>query len=308
MLDTWVKCKPSHLSSEYPIPICKVEKEICEPGGAANVAASIQNGYGIDVELIGLVGYDKREEALRKSLVDLGVSGLSLIASHAWNTIEKRRFVDELGRQFGLRLDTEDRFDLVNHPSLWCEVQEQIVKLSKTCDVLVISDYNKGTCTEQLVQEAIALFHQEGKYTIVNGKPAHFNWYTGADLVVFNQTEAAVVWRDYFLGCDIDNSFSVLAETIKNCLDSNPIGCRAEVLITLGAAGMVYVNKEGQIYELPAEPANVADVAGAGDVVVSTIAANGRCDEGVLSDAAYCAADAISRYGTSRIDAERLVI
>jgi D-beta-D-heptose 7-phosphate kinase/D-beta-D-heptose 1-phosphate adenosyltransferase len=55
--------------------------------------------------------------------------------------------------------------------------------------------------------------------------------------------------------------------TLRNTLKCD------NVLITLGAAGMVLIEQDGSISTVPTRAMNVADVSGAGDTVIATLGA-----------------------------------
>jgi bifunctional ADP-heptose synthase (sugar kinase/adenylyltransferase) len=210
-----------------------------------------------------------------------------------WCTIEKRRFVDELGRHL-LRLDTE-----IENPVVPEAVQSSLDAIlhvaSQECDTLVVSDYGKGTCIPALTRLAIQEFRDRGHYTIVNGKPSQFLNYRGADLLVYNLAEAQAAWYKFGDGGDPYEP-SDLAGALYNIINKH--GGFTEVLITCGDKGMVLWTVGGcQIAE--AVSVSVADITGAGDVTVATIAAFGRCDLDVMHEAAANAAEVVSQHGTS---------
>jgi D-beta-D-heptose 7-phosphate kinase/D-beta-D-heptose 1-phosphate adenosyltransferase len=292
MLDIWTVCRPTKVSPESPIPICKLLNEIYLPGGAGNVAANLVSGFAAEVVLIGLSGTD--DVKLLDALARAGISIGHIISESCWKTIEKRRFVDELGRHIGLRLDTEEGFEF-EKTFTDDHIRRMLIAAAESCDVLVVSDYGKGTCcTRSLVEMATTEFLNRGKFIVINGKPEHVQWYNRADVLVFNHEEAIEANRQcgYFTR---DMDVKDLASNLFNSMHR-----LTKVLITMGSNGMLCYDGRKYI-EVPAVPVRVADVAGAGDTVVATIAALGKCDKAAMKLAAKNAAEVVSQHGTSLI-------
>jgi D-beta-D-heptose 7-phosphate kinase/D-beta-D-heptose 1-phosphate adenosyltransferase len=307
MLDTWVHCSPTKISSEAPVLICTREKETYSPGGAANVAANIKCGFGLDVELIGVLSGDNVGCTLIECLNTHSIGHKLMVEAGYWVTIEKRRFVDGLGRQM-LRLDTEGRLDQHAKLSHTAQVhlRDSLDVACERADTLVISDYGKGTCTPELIEYALKQFRTRGKYTIVNGKPDKLPCYRGADLLIYNLSEAAAAWTQFgnqsWNGTDVASLAGMLYNFMHQPLfrdyGKTPLETGPDILITCGDQGMELWKADGP-WRQEAVPVKVADVAGAGDTVVATIATYGRCDKEVLGVAAMCASEVVSQHGTS---------
>jgi D-beta-D-heptose 7-phosphate kinase/D-beta-D-heptose 1-phosphate adenosyltransferase len=293
MLDTWVKCAPVKVSPEAPVLICLKGEETFAPGGAANVAANLRTGFGLGVRLIGLQGNDAIHKTLIDTLTAHGIPTKYMVEDPAWVTIEKRRFVDGLGRHL-LRLDTEIENPEVPE-AIQANLNAHLHVASQECDTLIISDYGKGTVTAALARCAIQEARDRGKYVIVNGKPDRLLNYRGASLLVYNLAEAEAAWYKFGDGGDLYEP-SDLAGALYQIINKH--GDLTEVLITCGDRGMVLWTARGsRIAE--AIPVKVADVTGAGDVTVATIAAFGYCNLEVMHEAAVNAAEVVSQHGTS---------
>jgi D-beta-D-heptose 7-phosphate kinase/D-beta-D-heptose 1-phosphate adenosyltransferase len=294
MLDTWLRCNPVKVSPEAPVLVCKRSGTMYSPGGAGNVAANLKMGFNVNVRLVGLQGTDEAHRHLLAALDVYGIPSKYLAGMVGWQTIEKCRIIDDLGRQM-LRLDTE-----LQSPEVPDHVQRNMNAHlhvgSQETDGLVISDYGKGTCTPALIRCAIQEFRDRGKYVIVNGKPERLMSYRGANLLVYNLAEAKEAWYRFGTGAEIEDTRS-LASALWHALNSGSHDA-TELLITCGDKGMLHwdgVNaREAEAIAVP-----VADVCGAGDTVVATIAATGYCNLNVLREAAVNAAEVVSQHGTS---------
>jgi rfaE bifunctional protein kinase chain/domain len=303
MLDTYVHVTPIRVSSEAPVMICRQGMETYAPGGAANVAANIRIGFGNSVCLVGIQGCDSAHTKLIKSLLEYNLCSGYLLGLPGWQTIEKRRFVDDCGRQM-LRIDTEVA-DFVLSEGEVGRLMEYIDRAYLTSDVLVGSDYGKGTCNAKLLNYAVQQFRSNGKYTIVNGKPDKLLTYRGAHLLVYNLAEAAAAWAqfgdDKWNGTDVASLAGMLYKWLNGVLSKDH---RTDILITCGDRGMVLWDNNGPWWQ-DAIPVRVADVCGAGDTVVATLASYGypeigsRAKRELLKAAAENAAEVVSQHGTS---------
>lgn len=296
MLDVYSHCTPVRVSSEAPVLIVRQESETLAPGGAGNVAANILVGFGMDVELVGVISGDNIGCKLIECLNEYPIGHKFMVEAGYWKTIEKRRFVDTLGRQM-LRVDIEG--SLTQHAKLsiptTMNLRVSLAELATRSSTLVVSDYNKGTCTPELIHYAISEFGRRDRYVVVNGKPENFLYYKGADIIIFNLSEAEAVAQTYiggWNGTDLISLPGMLREHLSR------YGKAPDVLVTLGDRGMNYWGKDGP-YHVDAPEVKVADVAGAGDTITATIAAMGRCDQRVMEVAAKLAADVVSQHGTS---------
>jgi D-beta-D-heptose 7-phosphate kinase/D-beta-D-heptose 1-phosphate adenosyltransferase len=237
-------------------------------------------------------------DAIHKTLIDTlaahGIPTKYMVEDPAWVTIEKRRFVDGLGRHL-LRLDTEIENPEVPE-AIQANLNAHLHVASQECDTLVISDYGKGTVTAALARCAIQEARDRGKYVIVNGKPDRLLNYRNASLLVYNFAEATAAWNQ-FGNQKLIATVADLAEALYKRLNAGGHEL-TEVLITCGDQGMVLWDGV-KARCAAAIPVKVADVTGAGDVTVATIAAFGYCNLDVMHDAAVNAAEVVSQHGTS---------
>ncbi len=298
MLDTYVRCNPDRISSEAPVIIAKEVERTFAPGGAANVAVSCALGFGVSTAVVGIVGVDAEGDILETCLIDHSVSTDYLVADPKWQTIEKTRFVDSLRRQM-LRVDRDGHSELTT--AVENTLRDRLTQLAVECDCLVISDYDKGTCSPSLIAFAIEQFRQNGKYIVVNGKPNNFLWYAGASVLIFNLKEAAeankLYGADPWNGTDVVSLAGMLHNILWREMRHNPEP-KTEVLITMGESGMVWwAGNDFQVAK--ATPVEVADVTGAGDTVTATLACHRQCNADILKVAADNAAEVVSHHSSA---------
>lgn len=306
MMDKWQRTYPSKISSEAPVLVMRHREYTYSPGGAGNAAVNCAH-LGAYTVLVALVGHDSGSDGwsldLRQALSANKVNIGYLVNSPYWQTIEKLRIVDDLGRHL-LRIDTEDDCKALN-PLDECELRRTLREVSKGAEVLLVSDYGKGTCDPVITRDVIKAFKTErNRFVVVNGKPANINNYWGpssayekdktlppstsffgADVLVFNVEEAKAV---------VGNKETHLSHAVfKRC-------CRAipNIVITHGDQGVEWLGPKGTL-RIAAPRVAVADSSGAGDTLCSTLAAYGGITEKVLQIAVINAAKVVSQHGTS---------
>jgi D-beta-D-heptose 7-phosphate kinase/D-beta-D-heptose 1-phosphate adenosyltransferase len=86
-----------------------------------------------------------------------------------------------------LRLDFEESFSGEDHTDLISRFEQ----LAKDCDLVVFSDYAKGTLAE--VTAMIATARSYGKPTLVDPKGSDFDKYRNTDLLTPNFSEFSVI-------------------------------------------------------------------------------------------------------------------
>lgn len=254
MIDEYVLGKVNRISPEAPIPIVQVSEVSIALGGAANVAKSLVR-LGASCTLISAVGQDSDGDALEKNLQECGVR-FSGIRSSDRRTTKKTRVIGNLHQL--VRLDREDVFELsaAEEEVLLQRVEAEL----KSVDVVILSDYKKGICTERLCQELIRMANQRNIKVIVDPKQSDWSRYSGAFLIKPNLKE----YQEAILQVTTD-----IEGTAKPLLEKYRL---ENILVTCSQDGMVLVGSQ-QTGRYQTEAREVFDVSGAGDTVIATIAA-----------------------------------
>jgi rfaE bifunctional protein kinase chain/domain len=255
MLDKYVKGAVDRISPEAPVPVVNVLSENFVPGGAANTAANIRTLGGHAI-LIGIIGNDPAGDAFLNTIDKLEISPAHMVRNSSWRTIQKIRIVGQ--NQQLLRLDYET--SATSSPLTLAPIQKHCSSVPKV-EAIIISDYAKGTLDETVTKDLIELARSHGIKVIIDPKPEHKNWYRGAFLITPNRSEAeGMVGRR--LLCEEDVEWA--GKKLRQELDCN-------VLITLGAEGMLLFQTTGETTSISAQPREVFDVSGAGDSVIATL-------------------------------------
>lgn len=254
MLDRYWHGNSGRISPEAPVPVVHVNNDELRAGGASNVALNIA-ALGAQCDLLGLTGSDANAQALGKLLQEKQVN-CEFIKCSGYNTIVKLRVVAQ--HQQMIRLDFEDDFAPVDK----CALNKQFARLLEKNDVVVISDYNKGTLSD--VQSLIQMAKTAGKKVIVDPKGVDFSKYHGATLMTPNRSE----FEGVVGSCMDDDDLIEKAEMLREELAFDAL------LVTRGEEGMSLIADEKTPFHLPTYAREVFDVTGAGDTVIGTIAAS----------------------------------
>jgi bifunctional ADP-heptose synthase (sugar kinase/adenylyltransferase) len=218
----------TRLSPEAPVPIFVTEKEERYDGMAGNVLNNFKSFF-ISTDLV-------RGE--KKSI--------------------KERYIDIKSKQHVLRVDNDEYSNQANLNSI-CLSQY---------DAIVISDYNKGTITENIVAQIKKTYNGP---IFVDSKKRDLLMFEGCILKINNT--------------DYNNASKIPQNT--------------DIIITIGEGGAKFA---GKIY--PVEKTDFHDIVGAGDsflvgLVIKYLLTKDL--EQAIQFANICAANVVKQRGTSRI-------
>lgn len=236
------------------MPVVHVRSSDDKPGGAANVAMNLA-ALGMHTRLLGAVGNDDAGDSLVNQLQRANID-TALVRCTTQPTITKTRVLSR--NQQLLRLDTEERIDNSVANELMSAARTQLVD----ADVLLISDYNKGTL-EGVLPDLIADAKAAGIPVLVDPKGHNFSRYHGASVLTPNRAE-------FFAAAGHCESETEYARAAAGLIDQHAFDA---LLLTRSEEGMSLYPRDGEAFHLPAQVREVFDVTGAGDTVIATLAA-----------------------------------
>lgn len=297
MLDEFVYGEVSRISPEAPAPVIAAQRSELNVGGAGNVARNIA-ALGAGCIFVGLVGNDDAGGMLKAELAKERLIQPLLIIDASRPTTRKMRFVSEHFSTHMLRADWEQAAPA----SVAIEQQliDAAVAALPRADIVLLSDYAKGVLTARVIREVIDAARHLGKRVIVDPKSANFAIYRGATILTPNRKEFAEATRSR---AATDADIAAAAQEAMVLAD-----CEA-MLVTRSEHGMTMVARNGDAVHVPAYPAKVRDVSGAGDTVVATLAvtlAGGADQETALRMASAAAAVAVGKRGTATVSLAEL--
>jgi D-beta-D-heptose 7-phosphate kinase/D-beta-D-heptose 1-phosphate adenosyltransferase len=201
-------------------------------------------------------------------------------------------------RQQMVRVDRETDSPLPPH--LNAPLQEQLQQEIIACDVLCISDYDKGLASGELVQWAIELALRNKKKITAGPKPRNFAAFKKAGFVSLNEKEAGLA-----AGIKLQEESDVLRAGAQL---QEQLQCRA-LAITRGAKGALLFESGREPRFIAAHEVEVFDVAGAGDtfLAAATLAiAAGENDESACELGNITAAASVRHVGVVAVRPEEL--
>jgi rfaE bifunctional protein kinase chain/domain len=296
MLDHFVIGRVDRISPEAPVPVVRFERDEFRLGGAANVAANVRALDGVPL-VVGCVGTDETAATFRRLLLERSIGDERLVADGSRPTTRKVRVVTTRNQQVA-RVDYEDESPLSD--SVAAQVAAAVRAACKDAAAIVLSDYRKGVVTPAVIAAAR---EAAGKSPIVvDPKVPDAARYAGVTVLTPNHHEAELM-----TGTRIQS-----ADDCRAAARALHAATGANVLITWGEHGMWVFDASGASaidLHIPATAREVADVTGAGDTVVATLAlalANGAS----LSDAARLANRAagivVGKFGAATVTLEEL--
>jgi D-beta-D-heptose 7-phosphate kinase/D-beta-D-heptose 1-phosphate adenosyltransferase len=253
MLDRYWHGGTSRISPEAPVPVVHVNDIEERAGGAGNVALNIA-ALGGKASVLGFCGKDEAAEALTQTLTKAHVHCL-LEPLDQLATITKLRIMSR--HQQLIRLDFEDGFHKTDPSALLARYQGAL----KEVDVVILSDYGKGTL--QAIEQFIRIAKEAAVPVLIDPKGNDFSIYRGATLITPNWSEfEAVVGH-----CSDETELIEKGQKLLAELDLEAL------LVTRGEKGMTLLSQQDEPLHLPTHAREVFDVTGAGDTVISVLAA-----------------------------------
>lgn len=257
MLDKFIVGRVTRISPEAPVPVVAFDHDMHRIGGSANVANNLA-ALGAQATLVAVTGRDDGAATLAHECREAGIAPF-LVGDPRRPTTTKVRIVTERNQQVA-RIDYE--VDAEIDGDVEQRVIAEIHKHAARASAIVLSDYLKGCITRGVVQAAVAAAAERQVPVLVDPKIPHVDYYTGATVVTPNHHEAEIAAN---MRVRSDEEARAAAQLFRA-----RAGCRS-VLMTRGDQGMWLLAEdiEGQ---LPAAAREVADVTGAGDTVIATLA------------------------------------
>ena len=288
MLDRYWHGEVARISPEAPVPVVHIQREENRLGGAANVALNIRT-LGARVTLLSMVGQDDAARSLRQLLDVQGIDA-ELGEDPGMETIVKLRVI---GRsQQMLRIDFEKEPD---HEVL-AGMLERFAALLAQHDAVLFSDYGKGGLAH--IPRMIRLAREAGKPVLIDPKGSDWARYSGASVITPNRAELAQVMGSWSNEAQLHEK----AQALRQKLDLQAL------LVTRSEEGMTLFEAE-RVSSVPANAREVADVTGAGDTVIATLALMVACglDLPQAMDWANRAGGlVVAKFGTASLTYEEL--
>jgi D-glycero-beta-D-manno-heptose-7-phosphate kinase len=308
MLDEFFWGKVTRISPEAPVPVLDVQRRAAYPGGAANVARNLSS-LGAKAAIAGVIGDDEPGRNLVQLLGKEKIGTDSLRPTPLRPTTHKvricaitRQVHDHLeieDQQQIVRMDDESRAPLDAESKRWLflKLKEEI----RRHDAIILEDYAKGLIDQELVTLVLTEAKAHGKIVAVDPNPNNpFDW-SGGTVLKPNRREA-------FLAAGLPYSLDE-EQVLKAGAVLQKKHAIRYLLITLGEAGMLLLERGEKPYHTPTRAQDVFDVSGAGDTAIAafTLAlAAGATGIEAAEIANHAAGVVVGKLGTATLNAEEL--
>ncbi|AEO08428.1 kinase [Buchnera aphidicola str. Ak (Acyrthosiphon kondoi)] len=254
ILDCYWYSKNHYMLSEQLTPIVPIHEVKEQPGGAANVAKNIAE-IGGHSKIIGFIGMDNEGLTLKKLMNHVRID-CDLISIKKNKTITKIRILSE--KKQLIRVDFQEKYisEKINL------LHQKIINSLSYFKILVLSDYAKGTLVN--IKKIISFAKKMSIPILIDPKGMDFKKYSGASLLTPNLSEfEKIVGKCYRENEILQRGIKLLSELNLSAL-----------LVTRSKHGMTLFQTHKKPIHFPAISKTASDVTGAGDTVISIIAAS----------------------------------
>lgn len=262
-------------------------------GGAANVANNLIH-LGCRVSVCGVLGKDQYATILEKMLIKLNINCSGIIKLNYVKTTVKIRIIHN--GKIMLRLDYEDK--------LYNEfIQNQIINWLeqniKFYDAIIISDYGKGVCEQNICKYIIDMAKKSEITVAVD--PSGDNWekYSYADYIMPNLEELYEAYGEKF---NITNDDAIISKMALKLIDLCNI---KTIIVTRSEMGCSIISKlYNDVYHIRTKKIKEVDACGAGDTFIATFTILKLLGYSIVKASFisnYAAGIVTQRFGTSTI-------
>jgi D-beta-D-heptose 7-phosphate kinase/D-beta-D-heptose 1-phosphate adenosyltransferase len=262
MLDRYIWGDVERISPEAPVPILRIERQDQRLGGAGSVASMLA-ALGAETSLAAVTGNDPEGRAVRQLLAEISVDCSALLVDPKRITTVKQRLLGRTHQKHPhhmMRVDQEQT-EPIGHQTRQ-QLLEAVAARIAQADLILISDYNKGVCAGEMIPRLVELARSAGVPIVADPiKGADYRRYAGCTCITPNRVEAGMA-----AGMKVITPQDGLDAAVKLL----QFGVQA-VLVTLDRDGMAWADCWGNQRLFPCRPREVADVTGAGDMVLSTL-------------------------------------
>ena len=258
MLDHYLYGNVERISPEAPVPVVVKSEENFFLGGAGNVFSNIISLSG-KCDLISVLGDDSNSDYIKDLIVKHSTDSFLFLDPSRKTTVKQRVMS---GHHQILRIDSETTHDI--DESIQSSLIHKVKDVIKKYDCVVLSDYNKGVLTPEVIRTVIMECKELDIPVIADPKIKYLDFYSGCTIIKPNFKEFLNLCETAIRPEDLD---SIRSHAIKI---KDKFRLEA-VVITLSDKGIFYLDQNqnfmGEAFKIP-----VSDVSGAGDTVLAMLA------------------------------------
>ncbi|HEY3384191.1 MAG TPA: PfkB family carbohydrate kinase [Vicinamibacterales bacterium] len=302
--DEFLTGQISRVSREAPVLILRYDATRIVPGGGGNAANNVA-ALGGRVDLFGLLGNDEAGRALRKAFPG-GVRQTGVMRSPGYRTPTKTRVLAggiHSAKQQIVRIDREPSgspsADVVR------AFTAKVLDAIDDADAVLLSDYGYGLVTPALAEAIDTRLKRSARrrhVPVLVDSRYNLGAYRGLSACTPNEPEV-----EQLLGVRINDDPDTLERAGRAMLRRQRMQA---VLITRGSRGMALFEPKAPTVHIPIFGSDeIADVTGAGDTVMATMAlalATGASFDEAARLANYAGGIVVMKRGTATVSADEL--
>ena len=303
MADEFVYGRVARVSREAPVLILEYDATVVVAGGAGNAANNVA-ALGGRAVLVAVVG---RDEPARKLMASLhrGVDRGSMVRAAGHTTPVKTRILAggvHSAKQQVVRIDRTSGGKVLSQATRTA-FERAARRVCLRVDAVVLSDYGSGLVTPAFAGSLQAAMQRAGsKAPILIDTRYRLLDYRGLTACTPNESEV-----EQALGVRIGDDGRVLERAGRRILETTRMGA---ALVTRGSRGMaLFVPGEPTVHIPIFGSDEIADVTGAGDTVMATLAlalASGAAFESAARLANCAGGLVVMKRGTATVSAREL--
>lgn len=298
--DEFVYGEIARVSREAPVLILNYDSTEIVPGGAGNAAGNVAS-LGGQARLVGVAGRDETGRRLLAILKSRRIDVGDVVSTAGYRTPTKTRILAggvHSAKQQVVRIDRAASAPVDDKAR--AAFESRVLRLVRHADALLVSDYGSGLVRPQLVAEARRILGKAG--TILVDSRYHLLKFRGMTACTPNESEV-----EQALDIRIGDNARTLERAGRELLKKTR---SAAVLITRGSRGMALFEPGRPTVHIPIVGSDqIADVTGAGDTVIATLAlalSAGASFEDAARLANHAGGIAVMKRGTATVSASEL--
>jgi rfaE bifunctional protein kinase chain/domain len=301
--DEFIYGRVARVSREAPVLILQYDSTEIVPGGAGNAANNVA-ALGGRAQLVALAGKDEPGRRLRASLRRIDANGL--LSPPGYRTPVKTRILAggvHTAKQQIVRIDRMVRSD--HDARSRAAFARAALGAARKCDAVLVSDYGTGLVTPGLASALQAVVGRRApKHAVPILVDSRYDLLKYRGLTACTPNESEV---EQILGRRIGDNARTLERAGRELLRRTRMNA---VVITRGSRGMAVFEPGRPTVHVPIYGSDeVADVTGAGDTVIATMAlamaAGGSFHEAARM-ANYAAGLVVMKRGTATVSSREL--
>ena len=303
IVDEFIYGEIARVSREAPVLILNYDSTAIVPGGAGNAASNVA-ALGGGAAVVGLAGQDETGRRLLDAMRG-HVDVRGVVRPRGFRTPTKTRILAggiHSAKQQVVRIDRAAGPQPID--AYQRAIASKLLAAAAGCDALIVSDYGGGLVTPALVAHAQKALRRRGRQAppvLVDSRYALLR-FRGMTACTPNESEV-----EQLFGVRIGENARVLERAGRGLLKRTRTSA---VLITRGSRGMALFEPDRPTVHIPIFGSDqIADVTGAGDTVIATmalaLAAGARFLEAAHL-ANYAGGIVVMKRGTATVSANEL--